>query len=40
VSVPEESRKQADAAIVVKFADDAVGKQEVAIKISDLESEE
>jgi hypothetical protein len=39
VSVPKEIRKQADAAIVVKFADETVGKKEVVIKISDLEAE-
>jgi hypothetical protein len=36
VSVPEKSRKQTDAAIVVKFADVNVGKFETAIKMSDL----
>lgn len=40
MSVPDESRKQPDAAIVVKFADGDVGKLEAAIKMSELPSEE
>ncbi len=39
MSVPEEIRKQADAAILVKFADKTIGKKEVAIKIGDLQPE-
>lgn len=40
MSVPKEYQEQADAVIIVKFANDAVGKQEVAIKVADIGSEE